>query len=47
MEICDNCGKIFKNMLQSKCGGDIDNGYFCSEKCFDELLLEKYSENKK
>ena len=43
MEICGNCGKTFKNLPQSEGGGDINSGYYCSEKCFENLLLEKYS----
>jgi len=36
MEICDNCGKTFKNLPNLRGGGDMDNGFFCSDKCFKE-----------
>lgn len=39
MEICDNCGKTFKLINE---GGNSDEGYYCSEKCKDELFEKEY-----
>lgn len=38
MEICDNCGKAFKSLPYLEGGGNIDEGYYCSDKCFEKLL---------
>lgn len=40
MEICDNCGKTFKYILQG--GGDVDEGYYCSENCQEKLFNKNY-----
>ena len=42
--MCDNCGKTFKNLPYLEGGGNIENGYFCSEKCAEKLLEEDYSQ---
>ena len=40
MEICDNCGKTFKYVREG--GGDVDEGYYCSEKCANALFDKNY-----
>lgn len=42
MEICDNCGKGIKDTR--KIFGNVDDGYYCSEKCWNELYIKKFQE---
>ena len=45
MEMCDNCGKMIKRTHETICGcGNVDDGYYCNEKCEEELFDKKYPE---
>ena len=43
MEICDNCGKTFKYILEG--GGDLDEGYYCSDECAEEIFDKNYPDS--
>ena len=45
MEICDNCGSMIPRERSIGGCGNVDDGYYCSERCQEELFNKNYYED--